>query len=227
MSGRVVSHLCQVTFRISDEERIVELPERPPPPETSSRASSGDPNTTSKPRQQKSKTSSPSESPLREEDLFQRFHIIREITTIEGRPQSKLQQMAGKAVEKGDVIGLKALLERSCEYDDDAYLLTAAREDLPLEAFRILIAAGEDVRANGFWGKHRYTMRQTSTLRDSSARMEHMCMPLTKLGKRHCILQKTSTLRDSSSRMERLCTPLPIPGEHHCIQLRPLESLKP
>jgi hypothetical protein len=120
---------------MSDEERIFELPERPPPPETSSRASSGDPNSTSKPRQQKSKTSSPSESPLREEeDLFQRFHIIREITTmIKGRPQSKLQQMA---VEKGDVIGLKALLlERSCEYDDDTCLVTAGRKNLQLEAF--------------------------------------------------------------------------------------------
>jgi hypothetical protein len=121
---------------MSDEERIVELPERPPPPETSSGASSGDPNSTSKPRQQKSKTSSPSESPLREEeDLFQRFHIIREITTIKGRPQSKLQQMAGKAVEKGDVIGLKALLERSREHDDDTYLVTAGRKNLQLEAF--------------------------------------------------------------------------------------------
>jgi hypothetical protein len=66
-----------------------------------------------------------------------------------------------------------------------------------LKHSRILIAAGEDVRENGFWGKHRYIMRQTSTL------------------------------RDSSSRMERLCTPLPILGEHHCIQLGPLESLKP
>jgi hypothetical protein len=135
MSGRIHSHLCQVTFRMSDEERIVELPERPPPPETSSRASSGDPNSTSKPRQQKSKTSSPSESPLREEDRFQRFHIIREITTIKGRPQSKLQQIAGKAVEKGDVIGLKALLERSCEYDDETYLVTAGRKNLQLGAF--------------------------------------------------------------------------------------------
>jgi hypothetical protein len=150
------SHLCQVTFRIYEEERIVELPEIPPPEiPNPSRSSSEKPNSTPTSPQQKSKTSTPSKTPPREEDLFQRVHIIRDIM-IKRRPQSEgseLQYMVAKVVEKGDVSGLKALLETYREYDKDPYPVTAARRNLQLEAFRNLIAAGEDLRAKGRRGQ--------------------------------------------------------------------------
>jgi hypothetical protein len=74
---------------MSAEERIVELPERPPP-DIPSRLASATPETTSILPQQKSKTPSPEPSklPLRDEDIFQRIHIIREFTTTKRRFQS-------------------------------------------------------------------------------------------------------------------------------------------
>jgi hypothetical protein len=75
---------------------------------------------------------------------------------IKRRPQSEgseLQYMVAKVVEKGDVSGLKALLETYREYDKDPYPVTAARRNLQLEAFRSLIAAGEDLRAKGRRGQ--------------------------------------------------------------------------
>jgi hypothetical protein len=59
---------------------------------------------------------------------------------------------------------------------------------------RIFIAAAEDVRANGFRGETPLHHAPDEHIADSSSRMEQLCMPLTKLGKRHCILHKTSTL---------------------------------
>jgi hypothetical protein len=62
--------------------------------------------------------------------------------------------MVAKLVDKGDVIGLKALLEKSRDDNDwDPYLVTAAQKNLQLEAFGLLISAGEDVRATGRWWK--------------------------------------------------------------------------
>jgi hypothetical protein len=109
--GRSSSQLCQVTFRMSDEERIVELPERSPnlPTSTSIPTQKDTPATS----RQKLQPYDPSKALPRDEDIFQRVHIIREITTIKGQSQSEdteLQRMAATLVEKGNAIGLKALL---------------------------------------------------------------------------------------------------------------------
>jgi hypothetical protein len=91
---------------------------------------------------------------MRDEDFFQRIHIIREFTTIKGRLQSEdaeLHVKVAKVVAEGDVAGLKALLEKSRGHDSDTYLVTAARKNLQLGAFRMLIEAGEDVRAKCHW----------------------------------------------------------------------------
>jgi hypothetical protein len=124
-----------------DEERIVELLQKPPEISSHSIPTS---------RQHKTKTpeSVPSKPTPRDEDLFQRVHIIREIRTVKKGPQtenSALQQRVSKAVAKMDVIGLKALLKESRQYGSEPYLVVAGRENLQLEAFRILIQAGEDV----------------------------------------------------------------------------------
>jgi hypothetical protein len=151
---------------MSDEEKIVELPERPP--DLPNRTSMPIQKATPEPGRQKRGTSIPSKAPIRDEDIFQRFHIIREITTIKGRYQSESHEMAAKPVEKGnvfqsafhematklvekgDVIGLKALLERFHHYVPEPCLVTAARQNFHLDAFRLLISAGDDVRKADF-----------------------------------------------------------------------------
>jgi hypothetical protein len=98
---------------MSDEERIIELPERPHA--ISTRPSKPTPAPS---RRKYPKTAIPSSRRLRDEDVFQRFHIIREITMIKGRYQtakgnvqlenSDFHELVAKSVMKGDVIGLKA-----------------------------------------------------------------------------------------------------------------------
>lgn len=148
------------------EERVIELPEKPPIVRRDPTTKRAPALSSSLARHYNNATTSPTAKmqnrPLRSEDVFQRIHIVREITQIKGRgpntnnfymrgifPSSKIEYkgIIVEAVEGGDVEKLKAILDTSKKYEfrKDSYLTIAAMNMLPRPVFELLIAAGEDI----------------------------------------------------------------------------------
>lgn len=157
-----------------NEERVIELPEKPPivrRDPTTKRDPAFYPRLTRSFNTAKtSPTAKGQNRPLRSEDVFQRIHIVREITQIKGRgpntnefymrsyfSSSKIEYegILVEAVEGADVNKLKAVLDKAKMFNDrkESYLAIAAKNMLPRPVFELLIAAGEDINKPDLFGE--------------------------------------------------------------------------
>jgi len=158
------SQSCQVTFQVFNEERVIELPEKPPllgKHSTAKRVSSSGTASASNAAMTKP-TPKMQDRLLRYEDVFRRIYIIREITQIKRRGPNigdtvgytmesyatpllpKYDKSLAEATKNEDVDILRAILDIDKSLDE-SYLFVAARNWLPLPVFELLIAAGEDI----------------------------------------------------------------------------------